>query len=108
MVPTSSVAAAALIGEQIKKVEHEQAGDPRRYAGGRPVIGNDIARRRHLWVAWGLERVGDVAWTREVVELQSKSFAEHDDPSTSSSSGSRRAGSPWTGPEWARSQSRNA
>ena len=72
-------AGAWLSWEQIKKVEHDQAGDPGRYAGGRTVIGNDIARRRHLWVAWVLELVGDVAWTREVVELQNASFAEQDD-----------------------------
>ena len=59
--------------------EHSQTGEPARYAGGRTVIGNDIARRRHLWVAWVLELVGDVAWTREVVELQNASFAEQDD-----------------------------
>ena len=70
---------AWLSWEQIRKVEHAQAGDPARYAKGRTVIGNDIARRRHLWVAWVLELVGDVAWTREVVELQNKSFAEQDD-----------------------------
>ena len=52
-------AGAWLSWEQIKKIEHEQAGDPRRYAGGRTVIGNDIARWRHLWVACVLELVGD-------------------------------------------------
>ena len=72
-------AGAWLSWEQIKRVEHDQAGDPGRYTGGRTVIGNDIARRRHLWVAWVLELVGDVAWTRQVVELQNASFAEQDD-----------------------------
>ena len=70
---------AWLSWEQIHAVEHTQAGDPARYAKGRTVIGNDIARRRHLWVAWVLELVGDVAWTREVIELQNASFAEQDD-----------------------------
>ena len=72
-------AGAWLSWSQIEKVEHDQAGDPKRYAKGRTVIGNDIARRRHLWVAWVLELVGDVAWTRQVVELQNASFAEQDD-----------------------------
>ena len=72
-------AGAWLSWEQIRKIEHHQAGDPVRYAGGCTVIGNDIARRRHLWVAWVLELVGDVAWTRQVVELQNASFAEQDD-----------------------------
>ena len=72
-------AGAWLSWSQIEKVEHDQAGDPKRFAKGRTVIGNDIARRRHLWVAWVLELVGDVAWTRQVVELQNASFAEQDD-----------------------------
>ena len=57
---------AWLSWEQIHAVEHSQAGDPGRYAGGRTVIGNDIARQRHLWVASVLELVGDVAWTRQL------------------------------------------
>ena len=72
-------AGAWLSWEQIREVEHDQAGDPARFKEGRTVIGNDIARRRHLWVAWVLELVGDVAWTREVVELQNASFAEQDE-----------------------------
>ena len=63
---------------QIHAAEHPDAGDGARFAGGRTVVGNDVARRRHLWVAWVLEIVGDVAWTREVVELQDASFAEQD------------------------------
>ena len=59
--------------------EHSQTGEPARYAGGRTVIGNDIARRRHLWVAWVLKLVGVVAWTREVKEFKNASFAEQDD-----------------------------
>ena len=70
---------AWLSWEQIHAVEHSQAGDPGRYAGGRTVIGNDIARQRHLWVASVLKLVGDVAWTRQLVELKDTSFAEPDD-----------------------------
>ena len=77
--PRPPARGAWLSWEQIRKVEHAEAGDPKHYAKGRTIIGNDIARRRHLWVAWVLELVGDVAWTREVVELQNESFAAQDD-----------------------------
>ena len=63
---------------QIHAVENPD-GDPARYAEGRTVIGNDIARWRHLWVAWVLKLVGDIAWSREVVELRDASFATKDD-----------------------------
>ncbi|MEO1208275.1 MAG: terminase family protein [Cyanobacteria bacterium J06638_20] len=49
-----------------------------KYQGGLCYVGNDIARRKHLWVAWVLEQVGDVLVTREVVELVNASFAEQD------------------------------
>ena len=52
---------------------------PELYPGGPTVIGNDIARRRHLWVGWVLEFVGDFAWTREVVEFERESFRAQDD-----------------------------
>ena len=58
--------------------EDENAGKPELYSGGPCFIGNDIARRRDLWVAWVWELVGDVLWTRELVELSRKKFAEHD------------------------------
>ena len=70
---------AWLTWAQIHGVEHPDAGKPELFAGGRTIIGNDIARRRHLWVAWVIELVGDVAWTRELVELQDTSFAVQDD-----------------------------
>lgn len=38
-------------------------------------LGMDIGRRRDLSVIWVLERVGDVLWTRKVVELHKVSFA---------------------------------
>ena len=40
--------------------------------------GDEIARRRHLWVAWALELVGDVAWTREIAERRGATFAAQD------------------------------
>ena len=74
----SAGAGAWLSWAAIRAAEHEEAGDPEKRSGCRAVIGNDIARRRDLWVAWVLELVGDVAWTREVIELRGSSFADQD------------------------------
>lgn len=71
-------ASAWLSYELISQAEHEHAGDPERYQGGPVYIGNDIGRRKDLWVAWVWERVGDVFWTREVSILKRARFAEHD------------------------------
>lgn len=62
----------------ITACEHPDAGKPELYAGGECYIGWDIGRRSDLTVMWVLERVGDVLWTREVVEMKRKSFAEQD------------------------------
>ena len=72
-------ATAWLPYELISSVEHDDAGIPELYRGGRCFIGNDIGRRRDLWVAWVLERVGDVLWTREVRELRRATFREQDE-----------------------------
>jgi phage FluMu gp28-like protein len=58
--------------------EHPEAGRPDLYGGGLCYVRNDIAARRDLWVAWVLELVGDVLWTREVCVLRRASFAEQD------------------------------
>jgi phage FluMu gp28-like protein len=58
--------------------EHAEAGNPDLYGGGPVFVGNDIARRKDLWVAWVYELVGDVLWTREIVELRNASFAAQD------------------------------
>ncbi|MFM2433004.1 MAG: hypothetical protein RLZZ511_4218 [Cyanobacteriota bacterium] len=75
-------ASAWLPFELIEKCEDELAttdGSEYDRINNKPCfIGNDIARRRDLWVAWVLEKVGDVLWTREIVELHNKSFAEQD------------------------------
>ena len=71
-------ASAWLPYELIASCEHPDAGDPDLYRGGPCYIGNDIALRNDLWVAWVLEEVGDVLWTREIVTLKRTSFAEHD------------------------------
>ena len=54
-------------------------GDRGASTGGAAYIGVDIGRRRDLWVAWVLELVGDVAWTREIRELRDTPFSSHDD-----------------------------
>lgn len=38
-------------------------------------LGFDVGRRRDLSVLWLLQRVGDVNWTRRVIELERTSFA---------------------------------
>ncbi len=71
-------ASAWLPYELISSVEDEGAGNPAFYRGGPCFIGNDIARRNDLWVAWVLELVGDVLWTREIVTLKNTTFAQQD------------------------------
>ncbi len=62
----------------INSVEDERAGVPLVNQIGEFYIGNDIAIRNDLWVAWALERVGDVLWTREIAVLKRASFYEQD------------------------------
>lgn len=48
------------------------------YDGGHCVVGVDVGRERDLTVIWVLEPMGDVLWTRQVVELKSMSLpAQH-------------------------------
>lgn len=54
----------------IDSVEHIDAGKPELYQGGSCFVGMDIAARNDLTVIWVLELVGDVYWTREIVELK--------------------------------------
>ena len=74
----SDEASAWLPYDLIASVEDEQAGKPERYQGGHCYIGNDIAARNDLWVAWVIKRVGSVLWTREIATLKGASFAEQD------------------------------
>ncbi|MBI5328865.1 MAG: hypothetical protein HZB80_11355 [Deltaproteobacteria bacterium] len=67
-----------LTWELIASCEHDDAGKPELYAGGPCYVGMDIGRRRNLTVIWVLEKTGDVYWTREVVRMKGKSFAEQD------------------------------
>lgn len=71
-------ASAWLAYELISAVEDERAGNPDLYAGGPCFIGNDIGRRKDLWVAWVLELVGDVLWTREISILDRAPFWQQD------------------------------
>lgn len=71
-------ASAWLDYDLISSVEHDQAGNPKLYADGPCYIGNDIAARNDLWVAWVLEKVGDVLWTREINVQRRKAFAVQD------------------------------
>jgi phage FluMu gp28-like protein len=72
-------ASAWLSYDLINAVEDDNAGIPDLYAGGSCFIGNDIGRRRDLWVAWVWEKVGDVFWCREVATLKRATFAEQDE-----------------------------
>lgn len=69
-------ASAWLSYDLINGCEHEAAGIPENYQGGKCFIGNDIGRRNDLWVAWIWEVVGDCLWCREVRTLKRASFAE--------------------------------
>lgn len=71
-------ASAWLTYELINACEHDQAGEPDRYDGNPVYVGNDIARRKDLWVAVALEKVGDVLWLREMRCLHRATFAEQD------------------------------
>lgn len=71
-------ATAWLSWDLLTSAEHPQAGDPEDYQGGPCFIGMDIGRRRDLTVIEVDELIGDVFWTREVVRLKGRSFAEQD------------------------------
>ena len=64
--------------ELITSCEDDLAGIPENYAGGMCYVGVDIAARNDLFVIWVLEQVGDVFWTREIIERKRVSFAEQD------------------------------
>ena len=71
-------ASAWLPFDLISAAESPLAGRPELCTGGLTFIGVDIGIRGDLWVAWVLELVGDVLWTREVVTLRRATFAEQD------------------------------
>ncbi|MEW6250025.1 MAG: terminase large subunit domain-containing protein [Pseudomonadota bacterium] len=53
----------------------EDAAAPGDYTGGPVYVGMDFAARGDLTVIAVLERVGDVLWLRELIELRATSFA---------------------------------
>lgn len=71
-------ASAWLSFDLINAAEHDQAGKPELYTGGPAYVGVDIGRRRDLFVIWVDELVGDVLWTREIIERRGATFAEQD------------------------------
>ena len=71
-------ASAWLPYDLINAVEHDHAGQPDGYMGGPVYVGVDIGRRNDLFVIWVVEQVGDVLWTREIIERRGVSFAEQD------------------------------
>ena len=71
-------ASAWLPFELIDGCEHAAAGLPEHYQGGPVYVGVDIAARNDLFVICVLEAVGDVLWTREIIERRRASFAEQD------------------------------
>lgn len=71
-------ASAWLPYDLINACEHECAGMAEEYAGGPAYVGVDIGRRHDLFVIWVAEQVGDVLWTREIIERRGASFAEQD------------------------------
>ncbi|MCL2524565.1 MAG: terminase family protein [Betaproteobacteria bacterium] len=58
--------------------ESEHAGQPHAYTGGPCYVGMDIAARNDLFVIWVVEQIGDVLWTREIIERKGIPFAEQD------------------------------
>ena len=69
--------AGAWLGwDAIRACEDRAAGDPAAFAGGTATVGVDVARRRDLWVAAALERVGDVLWLRELEVRQGIPFSQ--------------------------------
>lgn len=71
-------ASAWLSFDLINAAEHDRAGIPENYTGGPVYIGVDIGRRHDLFVIWVAEEVGDVLWTREIIERRGATFAEQD------------------------------
>lgn len=53
-------------------------GPSQAYQGGPCYVGIDVAIRNDLFVIWVVEQVGDVLWTREIIERKRASFAEQE------------------------------
>ena len=62
--------------EAIRDCRDELAGIPEHTGSGQVYIGIDVARRRDLWVAAVIERVGDVKWCRNLIVKRDIAFSE--------------------------------
>ena len=71
----SSGSGAWLSWKLIRAAEHGHAGDPGRTGDGPTFIGIDVARRRDLWVAVVLERVGSSLWCRQLIARRDIRFS---------------------------------
>ena len=71
----SSGSGAWLSWKLIRAAEHGHAGDPGRTGNGPTFIGIDVARRRDLWVAVVLERVGSSLWCRQLIARRDIRFS---------------------------------
>ncbi len=58
--------------------QHKASGSPLINNKGMFFIGIDIARRRDLWVAVVLEKIGDVLWTRELLTQKNITFGKQE------------------------------
>ncbi|MCL1962355.1 MAG: terminase family protein [Desulfovibrionaceae bacterium] len=71
-------ASAWLSFELIASCEDALAGAPQHYTGGPCYVGVDIGARKDLFVIWVIEQVGDVYWTREIIERKRAKFSDQD------------------------------
>jgi len=71
----SMEAAAWLPYDLIQSCEHDEAGRLGLAADGQRYIGMDIGETTDKTVIWTLERVGDVLWTRERLELTDETLS---------------------------------
>ena len=65
---------AWLTYDLIRSCIDEGAGVPQDVGDGDCYVGWDVARHRDLSIIWVIEKVGDVAWTREVVMMHKQSY----------------------------------
>lgn len=71
--------AAFLEYDLIASAEYGIQWNWREVEGRELYVGVDIGRKRDLTVIWVLERLGDVLYTREVIELEKKRKGEQED-----------------------------
>lgn len=71
-------ATAFITYDMINEVENDNAGRPELLVGNEVYVGMDIGRRRDLTVMWVIEKVGDIFWTREVIEMLRSPFSSQE------------------------------